>query len=56
IVMMTNGPAAKIGEIVPVPFPRPRNRAAIAEDPNYYTLRNHLLDFLFHRFALHEED
>jgi len=56
IVMMTNGPAAKIGEIVPVPFPRPRNRVAIAEDPNYYTLRNHLLDFLYHRFALHDED
>ncbi len=56
IVMMTNGPAAKIGEIVPVPFPRPRNRQAIAEDPNYYILRNHLLDFLYHRFALHDED
>ena len=56
IVMMTNGPGAKIGEIVPVPFPRPRNRVAIAEDPNYYTLRNHLLDFLYHRFALHDED
>jgi nitrate ABC transporter ATP-binding subunit len=47
IVMMTNGPAAKIGEVVTVPFPRPRNRAQIMEDPQYYTLRNHALDFLF---------
>jgi nitrate ABC transporter ATP-binding subunit len=47
IVMMTNGPAAKIGEVLTVPFPRPRNRAQIMEDPQYYTLRNHALDFLF---------
>lgn len=33
IVMMTNGPAANIGEIMTVPFPRPRDRAAIMEDP-----------------------
>ncbi len=47
IVMMTNGPAAKIGEVLTVPFPRPRNRAQLMEDPQYYTLRNHALDFLF---------
>ena len=52
IVMMTNGPAAKIGEIMDVPFPRPRNRTQIMEDPHYYTLRNHALDFLYNRFAL----
>jgi nitrate ABC transporter ATP-binding subunit len=52
IVMMTNGPHAKIGEIMEVPFPRPRNRTQIMEDPQYYTLRNHALDFLFSRFAL----
>jgi nitrate ABC transporter ATP-binding subunit len=52
IVMMTNGPAAKIGEILEVPFPRPRNRTRIMEDPQYYTLRNHALDFLFSRHAL----
>ncbi|MBD0268871.1 nitrate ABC transporter ATP-binding protein [Pseudanabaena sp. FACHB-2040] len=56
IVMMTNGPSAKIGEIVEVPFPRPRNRARIMEDPRYYELRNFALDFLFRRFAHHEED
>ncbi|HEY9735941.1 MAG TPA: nitrate ABC transporter ATP-binding protein, partial [Trichocoleus sp.] len=36
VIMMTNGPSAKIGEIVEVPFPRPRNRARIMEDPRYY--------------------
>jgi nitrate ABC transporter ATP-binding subunit len=54
VVMMTNGPAAKIGEIMDVPFPRPRDRAQLLEDPNYYTLRNHALDFLFNRSALEE--
>jgi len=52
IVMMTNGPAAEIGEIVEVPFPRPRDRALIGEDPRYFTLRNQALDFLFNRFAV----
>ncbi len=47
IVMMTNGPAAKIGEVMEVPFSRPRDRAQLMEDPRYYTLRNHALDFLF---------
>lgn len=53
IVMMTNGPAAQIGEILTVPFPRPRNRTQVMEDPEYYHLRNHALDFLFSRHALH---
>ncbi|MDX2099366.1 MAG: nitrate ABC transporter ATP-binding protein [Leptolyngbyaceae cyanobacterium bins.59] len=51
IVMMTNGPAARIGEIMEVPFERPRNRTRLQEDPNYYDLRNHALDFLFRRYA-----
>ncbi|MEC4814246.1 MAG: nitrate ABC transporter ATP-binding protein [Scytonema sp. PMC 1069.18] len=54
LVMMTNGPAANIGEILTIPFSRPRDRARIMEDPQYYKLRNHALDFLFHRFA-HDE-
>lgn len=54
LVMMTNGPAATIGEVMEIPFPRPRDRARIMEDPEYYKLRNHALDFLFHRFA-HDE-
>jgi bicarbonate transport system ATP-binding protein/nitrate/nitrite transport system ATP-binding protein len=55
LVMMTNGPAAKIGEIVNIPFSRPRNRRLIMEDPQYYDLRNYALDFLFSRYA-HPED
>jgi nitrate ABC transporter ATP-binding subunit len=51
LVMMTNGPAAGIGEILEIPFPRPRDRAQIMEDPRYYDLRNQALDFLYNRFA-----
>ncbi|MBD1865774.1 ATP-binding cassette domain-containing protein [Oculatella sp. FACHB-28] len=51
LVMMTNGPAAQIGEILDIPFPRPRNRTRLMEDPHYYDLRNHALDFLYRRFA-----
>ncbi|WP_246276938.1 ABC transporter ATP-binding protein [Microcoleus asticus] len=56
IVMMTNGPAASIGEDMHIPFSRPRNRARIMEDPKYYELRNFALEFLFSRYAHHEED
>ncbi len=55
VVMMTNGPKAQVGEILDIPFDRPRNRARMADDPRYYELRNEALDFLFHRFA-HDED
>ncbi|MFY8150033.1 MAG: nitrate ABC transporter ATP-binding protein [Prochlorococcaceae cyanobacterium] len=55
LVMMTNGPSAKIGEILDITFPRPRNREEIMEDPLYYDLRNQALDFLYSRFA-HDED
>lgn len=55
LVMMTNGPAAKIGEVMDIPFSRPRDRARIMEDPQYYKLRNYALDYLFHRFA-HDDD
>lgn len=47
VVMMTNGPAAKIGEVMDIPFSRPRDRVQMMEDPRYYTLRNHALDYLF---------
>ncbi|MBD2308885.1 ATP-binding cassette domain-containing protein [Chroococcidiopsis sp. FACHB-1243] len=50
-ILMTNGPSATIGEVVEIPFPRPRQRARIIEDPRYYELRNHILDFLYHRHA-----
>jgi bicarbonate transport system ATP-binding protein len=51
LVMMTNGPRAKIGEVMEIPFPRPRDRLRIMEDPQYYKLRNYALDFLFNRYA-----
>lgn len=51
LVMMTNGPAATIGEVMEIPFRRPRDRARIMEMPEYYKLRNHALDFLYNRFA-----
>ena len=54
LVMMTNGPAANVGEILTIPFPRPRDRDRIMEDPEYYKLRNYALDFLYNRFA-HDE-
>jgi bicarbonate transport system ATP-binding protein len=51
LIMMTNGPAANIGEIMTIPFPRPRDRDRMMEDPEYYKLRNDALDFLYNRFA-----
>ncbi len=49
IVMMTNGPAATIGEILPVQLPRPRNRVELAEDHDYVHCRKQVLDFLYTR-------
>jgi nitrate ABC transporter ATP-binding subunit len=46
IVMMTNGPEARVGEIMQVPFERPRDRTAVMEHPDYYALRERLLGFL----------
>ncbi len=51
LVMMTNGPAANIGEVLDIPFSRPRDRQRIMENPQYFELRNYALDFLFRRFA-----
>ncbi|MEN9250954.1 MAG: nitrate ABC transporter ATP-binding protein [Thermostichales cyanobacterium BF4_bins_65] len=51
LVLMTNGPAATIGEILPIPFGRPRDRERMMEDPQYYKLRNYVLDYLYHRYA-----
>jgi nitrate/nitrite transport system ATP-binding protein len=49
IVMMTNGPAATIGEILSVDLPRPRDRVDLAEDSTYVHCRKAVLDFLYHR-------
>jgi nitrate/nitrite transport system ATP-binding protein len=46
IVLMTNGPAATVGEIVTVPFERPRDRLTIIDDAKYHEARKQLLSFL----------
>ncbi|ANJ66014.1 bacitracin ABC transporter ATP-binding protein [Halothiobacillus diazotrophicus] len=49
IVMMTNGPAATIGEILSVELPRPRDRLALADDPQYNHYRHEVLKFLYEK-------
>jgi nitrate/nitrite transport system ATP-binding protein len=51
IVMLTNGPAATIGEVLTVDLPRPRDRVALAEDPVYVHARKAVIDFLYTRQA-----
>jgi nitrate/nitrite transport system ATP-binding protein len=49
VVMMTNGPAATIGEILEVTLPRPRERLTLATDPRYMALRGEVLRFLYQK-------
>jgi nitrate/nitrite transport system ATP-binding protein len=49
IVMMTNGPAATIGEIVSVDLPKPRSRLELADDARYQFHRKQVIDFLYKR-------
>jgi nitrate/nitrite transport system ATP-binding protein len=51
IVLMTNGPAATIGEILEVPFQHPHDRAQLRQSSDYYELRNHALNFLDSHFG-----
>ena len=46
VVMMTNGPGAKVGDILEIDFPRPRDREQILTEPRYYQYREHLVRFL----------
>ncbi|HTT07839.1 MAG TPA: ABC transporter ATP-binding protein [Gammaproteobacteria bacterium] len=46
VVMMTNGPNARVGRIMNVDLPRPRTRKALLNHPDYYRLREGLIDFL----------
>jgi ABC-type nitrate/sulfonate/bicarbonate transport system ATPase subunit len=46
VVMMTNGPRARVGATIEVTFPRPRNRTEVMEHPDYYRLRERLISFL----------
>ena len=51
IVMLTNGPAATIGEILKVDLPRPRSRLTLAHDPAYIACRAAVLEFLYEKQA-----
>ncbi|SDB54091.1 ABC transporter ATP-binding protein [Belnapia rosea] len=51
IVMLTNGPNARIGEILEVDLPRPRDRLALAADPRFVAARTSVLEFLHARHA-----
>ena len=46
VVMMTNGPNAKVGKVLEIDLPRPRTRKMLLEHPDYYELREQLLNFL----------
>lgn len=52
ILLMTNGPEARIAEVVHVTIPRPRSRETVIEHPHYYKIRNHIIHFLV-RHAKH---
>jgi len=56
IVLMTNGPGAMIAEIVENPLPRDRRRIDIHKAPDYYPVRNHLMDFLVSRSKTFKDD
>jgi nitrate/nitrite transport system ATP-binding protein len=49
ILLMSNGPGARIAEVVRNPLPRPRTRASLHHMPGYHALRDHVLDFLITR-------
>ncbi|MEB6336472.1 ABC transporter ATP-binding protein [Serratia rhizosphaerae] len=51
VMMMTNGPAATVGEILPVALERPRSRVALADDPDYHRYRQQVLTFLYEKHA-----
>ncbi len=54
VVMMTNGPAAVIGEVLAVDLPRPRKRLALAHDARFMELRAAVLEFLYEKQAQHQ--
>lgn len=49
VLLMSNGPNARVAEIVDIPLPRPRDRASLARSAEYYDLRTRLIDFLVRR-------
>jgi len=46
LILMTDGPEATVGDVLQVPFPRPRQRAAVLAHPAYHASRRHVIDFL----------
>jgi nitrate/nitrite transport system ATP-binding protein len=54
ILLMSNGPNACIAEVVENTLPKPRDRHNIHHDPQYYRVRNHLVDFLVNRSKLYQ--
>jgi nitrate ABC transporter ATP-binding subunit len=46
LILMTDGPEATVGDVLHVPFPRPRARASVLADPKYHACRRHVIDFL----------
>jgi nitrate/nitrite transport system ATP-binding protein len=52
ILLMSNGPNARIAEVVRNTLPRDRTRLTMHHDPTFYRIRNHLVDFLVHRSKL----
>ncbi|MFS8908775.1 nitrate ABC transporter ATP-binding protein, partial [Synechococcus sp. OH2] len=46
VVLLTNGPEARIGQILRIPFPRPRHRLEVVNHPEYYSLRGEMIYFL----------
>jgi nitrate ABC transporter ATP-binding subunit len=48
LILMTDGPEATVGDVLTVPFPRPRTRAAVLGHPRYHESRRQVIDFLEH--------
>jgi nitrate/nitrite transport system ATP-binding protein len=56
ILLMTPGPEARVAEVVTNTLPRERTRESIHHHPDYYSIRNHLVDFLVHRTAIVQQE
>lgn len=55
VIMMTNGPEATIGEILEVNLPRPRKRLELQHNPEYLRCREAIIEFLYQKFAKHDD-
>ncbi len=55
VVVMNNGPAATIKDIVDIPLKRPRNKKDIVHDPKYMEIHDKLLNLLIDKFSIHDE-